>query len=60
MPACDIAYSQFTRFIAEYTAIELVCQLINGGIQVKVLAGSVQRIALDLDAAFGTLAAFFL
>lgn len=42
--------------VAEGQAVQLVGQLVDRGVQVKVLAAGVQGIALDEDAAFGALA----
>lgn len=47
-------------FVSHYLAVQFVYQFVNGGVKVKVLAASMQRIAFDVNAAFGTLAALFL
>ena len=46
--------------MAHDLAVEFVHEFINRGIQVQVLAASVQGVAFDVNAAFHALAALFL
>ena len=47
-------------FVLDHLAVQLINQVINGGIKVLVRAFCKQVVALDMDVAFGALPFFFL